>query len=157
NLEPLRGLPLKWFSGVGAVDLSPLAGMPLETLTLPGNSGYHEADVLRTTRSLKTLSTGWWPINRVGPLAKLPLTQLHLSVTMPRDLHLLKDMKSLESIQLSYDESRHRDALRAMTWLKSINGKPPVDFWKEIAEQQAEFVRREMKRLNPTLVSFETN
>lgn len=150
SLEPLRGMPVQSLSlSVHALDdLSPLAGMPLRDLVLSSLGGVGDPSSLKAVKTLRRLDMAYLPW-RLAPLLDLPLTQLSLIRSSARDFHLLKSMKSLEELRIAYDDFRHRDTLKAMTWLKKINGKAPEEFWKEIAEQQAEFVRRELKRLNP--------
>lgn len=148
TLEGLRGLELKSVkvAHYGINDVSPLAAMPLQSLHFASATGIRDVSALRSTATLRSFGQGFGVINRVAPLADMPLTSL--TVESPRDLGALMNMKTLENIRLLYNEARHRDALKAMTWLKSINGRKPDEFWTDMAGRQAEFVRREMTRLN---------
>lgn len=151
NLEPLRGLRLQRLAIVSSViqDVSPLADMPIEELASTYSLPARDWTAARTLRSLTSFQLSHPSISRVEPFAGLPLKRLSISGSNPRDLHALVNQKQLIEIGLCYDDFRHREALKAMTWLKKINNKPPDAFWKEIAEQEAEFVRRELVRLNP--------
>jgi Leucine-rich repeat (LRR) protein len=136
DLTPLKDKPLTelYCHKTLVSDLSPLAGMPLKTLHI--------------------YDTG---ITDLTPLQGMPLEEIRLTPrNIAKGLDILRDMKSLTTIGIDYDQS----------W-------PAAEFWKRYetgefgkaiapfteadvqriaalpATQQVEEVRKELKRRNP--------
>lgn len=147
NFWPLRRMALeKLHTQASVVDLSPLANMPLRSLRpFPG----HGSLSALANCPLEGLELGLSaPITDLGPLRKMPLKSASFPAYIVKDLEALREAP-LKAITMHYVEPRHRQALKAMKQLETINGKPVGAFWQDIALQQLEFVRRELKRLNP--------
>jgi len=89
DLSPLTGMPLTFLDchGTRVADLSPLKGMKLTTLLVYGTS-----------------------VTDLASLASMPLTELRFDQTTPKNLRIVRGMKTL----------------------KTINDKPAAVFWKEI-------------------------
>jgi Leucine-rich repeat (LRR) protein len=148
SLEPLRGLALRKLVVAGSqiADLAPLAGMPLEELSI-FSSVLRDLGPLRGSK-LHTLALPRARIVDLSPLAQLPLRSLDLSYSCPRDVTPLAGLRELKSVRLLFAEQHHRTVLRGLK-LASINDKAPEVFWQQQADQQLEFIRRELMRLNP--------
>jgi hypothetical protein len=90
-------------------DLTPLQGMLLTTLDLQGCA----------------------QVQDLSPLQGMPLTSLNLrACAQVQDLTPLQGLK-LETIFLPPKVTRGMDVLRNMSSLKTIQGKPAAEFWKE--------------------------
>jgi len=149
DLTPLRGLKLKSLvlQDKRIYDLAPLTAMSLE-----GVSFYHCRE-LADISPLSSENLAW--INLLGvpvqdwtPFARMTkLKELRIAGCNVNDISVLKNLplKTLEFEPFRYD--RHAEVLRGLK-LDEINGKKPDAFWNEQAEQQVEFVRRELVRLN---------
>ena len=68
DLSPLKGMPLQTLViyETGIADLKPLQGMPLEAIRLTPRKITQGLDILKDMKSLKTIGTGWfntpaWP------------------------------------------------------------------------------------------------
>jgi Leucine-rich repeat (LRR) protein len=157
DLSALRGLPLESLSipGTRVTDLSVLRDLKLKALSIDNCP----IDDLRTLRGIP-LEELYIPNTRVSdlsPLRGMPLTILRLHGTRISDLLPLKGMP-LESLfctacpvrdltplagaplrELTYDFRHAYDPdeklLRSFP-LETVNGKPAVDFWHELAERR---------------------
>ena len=59
------------------------------------------------------------------------LTLLRIEKTKATDLSLLKGMP-LKELHCDFKPDRDAEILRPITTLETINGKPAVEFWKEV-------------------------
>jgi Leucine-rich repeat (LRR) protein len=145
DLSSLRGLRLKYLSlrNTGVSDLSPLKGMPLESLSVGTK------------------------VHDLTPLKGMRLINLGLYGSRVTDLSLLKEMP-LKEIECHFKRERDAAILRSIKTLVTINSKPADQFWKEVAdgtkpiaeawfkeiaalpaEKQAEAVAAKLKERNP--------
>jgi eukaryotic-like serine/threonine-protein kinase len=155
DLTPLRGMSLKNMSiGRQVTNLTPLKGMPLEELTCAFASRLSDLSPLKGM-SLKLLNLDSTQVADLSPLKGMPLNNLGLPGTKATDLTALKDMITLRRLALgdlarladlspliglaleelhfsNFKADRDATILRAITTLKSINGKPAAAFWKEV-------------------------
>ncbi len=105
DISALKGLPLTWISLHGAyqlVDLSPLAGMPLQGLDLFGVKVTDLSPLkgmpIKMDQPPFSLPPG---VTDLGFLAGMPLPGLDLSPTKIADLTPLKAMPALRNLRLS--------------------------------------------------------
>ncbi len=162
DLSVLRGLPVRNMRICGSMpllasgevfDLSPLAGMPLESLWI-WKVPLKDIAPLKTTRLNKLLIMGA-AITDISPLKGLPLTDLNLWSTDVSNIYPLKGMRlkhlnidssesarvedltplkgmSLESLQFHANGvTKGIEVVRGMKSLKEINETKPEEFWKE--------------------------
>jgi len=153
DLSPLKGLPLRWlFCDCTAVaDLTPLRGMPLENFSC-GECPVHDfsplqdvplkwfvcyqttiADlsILKGKQGFHTLICHHTSVHDLSPLTGLPLSYLDCRST---DIADLAPLKGAPLKVLLCDPKPLRDTmiLRSSKTLETINGKPAVEFWKEV-------------------------
>jgi len=162
DLSALRGAPAKNIDIFGsmdllatgkAVDLTPLAGLPVESLWI-WKVPFTDLSPLKSTRLKKLLIMGA-EVTDISPLKDLPLTSLTLWCTNVTDLSPLKGMRltylkvdpnehvrveditPLEGMKLeslvfhANGVSKGIDILRQMESLATINQSPAVEFWKQ--------------------------
>jgi hypothetical protein len=163
DLSPLRGLPLQSLKmGFTTVqDLTPLRGMPLTSL-ICNNCGVRDLSALRGL-PLQNLGFGGWSsqVNDLSPLEGMPLGTLNFMQTQVRDLSPLRGMALRQfsySFQIIYDLSPLKDAplesfhgdfnpwrdaevLRDIKTLKTINDQPAAKFWEKADADRAAFDR----------------
>jgi tRNA A-37 threonylcarbamoyl transferase component Bud32 len=113
DLAPLRGMSLTWLNcnGTQVADLSPLADMPLAVLEFDGTK-VADLSPLKAMK-LTHLSCGHTRVTDLSPLNGIPLKHLWCDFKAERDAHLLRSIKTLET----------------------INNRPATEFWKEIDEK----------------------
>ncbi len=124
GLSPLKGMPVKYLDlGVlqtPVVDLSPLTGMKLYSLTLPGcgnvsnlsvlagmplrqlsiySSSVEDLSPLKDT-PMERLSLRGTRVTDISPLQEMPLTDLDISGTLVKDLSPIGEMKTLRILAL---------------------------------------------------------
>jgi serine/threonine protein kinase len=151
DISPLRGLTglrLLLFHGEGLRDLSPLAGLKLNTL-LCVKTSVRDLTPL-SGMPLVYMNFDGTPLDDLGPLEGLPLQRLHICGTKVRDLsplrkcplqflicHLgevtdLSPIKDLPLRQIWCDYVPERDApiLRAIKTLEVINDRPAAEILK---------------------------
>lgn len=132
SLEALRGLPLHYVD-VGynpdLRDLSPLAGMRLEWLDLRG-TGVTDLSVFKEIDMTGGLLLEQTPVRDLSPLAGKRLVELRIADTLVKDLAPLAGMR-LEKFTFMPDGKQDLQVLRRMTTLKTINGRPAAEFWKQ--------------------------
>ena len=135
DLSPLRGMKLKALSCGDTLvsDLSPLKGMPLDALNCPGTQ-VSDLSPLEGMQ-LTFLGLNGTKVSDLSRLKGMPLKAFSLNVTKVSDLSPLRDMP-LQSIYLDFNPERDTELLRSIKTLETINGKPAVEFWKDIEEQQ---------------------
>ena len=107
----MKGMKLTnlYCDGAPVSDLSPLQGMPLEALALPH------------TR-----------VSDLSPLRGMPLRWLRIDQACVTDLSPLREVPLLEEINCDFQPRRDAEFLRSLTTLKTIQGKPVTEFWKEV-------------------------
>jgi len=137
DLTPLEGMPLQscYFDGSPKLtDLSPLKGMPMVDLRLSGPN-ITSLEPLRGM-PLQLLYCGSTAVSDLSPLKGAPLTILVTRGTKVRDLSPLKDMP-LQELICDFEPKRDAEILRSIPTLKTINGKPAAEFWKEVGDPPA--------------------
>jgi Leucine-rich repeat (LRR) protein len=115
DLSPLQNMRLKGLViGPSPVaGLSPLEGMPLESLDCSG-SGVTDLSPLRAT-AITSLDCKGKGVTDLSPLKGLPL----------------------EAIDCDFSAWRNDEAvLRPIATLKTINGKPAAEFWKDVDQKK---------------------
>jgi eukaryotic-like serine/threonine-protein kinase len=157
DLSPLSGMPLAllqlWNSNVS--DLSPLAGMPLRHLNLTVTP-VHDLSPLKGA-PLEALFIGWTKVVDLSQLKGLPLKVLSINDTKVTNLDPVKGARlkefhysgasiheisilrgmPLEEVTCNFQPARDAAILRSIPTLKSINGKPAADFWRELDARPA--------------------
>jgi eukaryotic-like serine/threonine-protein kinase len=152
DLTPLAGMPLgtAHLYNTKVSDLSPLAGMPLRDLHLVVTS-VRDLSPLKNM-PLEELAIGYTSVTDLSPLKGMPLkhlnidgtkvTKLELLIGMPLrefqyfdtpidDISVLKAMR-LEKVRCDFKPERDAAILRSIATLKTINGKPAAEFWKDV-------------------------
>ncbi len=152
SLEPLRGMRLKllWCYRTQISDLAPLQGMPLRNLSIHNNPALKDLSPLRGT-GIETLAVSSTSVSDLSPLQGEPLVWLECSHTRISDLSPLKGKPlkylacqgtevtdffllrgmPLENIDAPVNSVRDAELLRSISTLRTINGKPIDEFWKE--------------------------
>lgn len=143
NLEPLKGMPLVELMLLGCIgvdDISPLKGMSLTRLNLRGLKSLTSLDPLTGMRPTSLDISGCEGISSLAPLMGMPLATLDL--TGCRNITDLAPLTDLPLASLQLDNRYHIEAgtqglraLRSMTSLAKINGKPAEQFWEEYDSQ----------------------
>ena len=110
-------------------DLSPLKDLELTTLYCD-NTRVFDLSPLKTM-NLRDLRCSETPVSDLSPLAAMKLTILHCQATRVTDLSPLKKM-SLKELRCDFWRERDTEILRSLTTLEKINGKPTIEFWKEV-------------------------
>jgi Leucine-rich repeat (LRR) protein len=166
DLKPLSGMPLEvlrvWDTNVG--DLSPLARMPLRELNLTGIP-VRDLSPLKDM-PLEALFIGWTNVVDLSPLKGLPLKVLaidqvnvnnlepvkgaqlrefHYKSSSIREISVLRGMP-LEVVTCDFQPERDAATLRSIATLRTINGKPAADFWKEFDARPVPAKPRREKR-----------
>ena len=116
DLTPLKGTKLTHLNcdSSRVADLSPLEGVPLTKLLVQNT-----------------------PVSDLSPLRSMPLRELNLNGSAVTDLTPIEGLP-LERIDCDFRASRDAKVLRGIVTLKTINGKPAAQFWKEVdAEAEA--------------------
>ncbi len=130
DLSPLVGMPLRDLHLVVTPvrDLSPLKNMPLEKLAI----GYTQVSDLSPLKGmpLKHLNIDGTKVTKLEPLKGAPLRELQYLGTPIDDISVLKAV-ALESVVCDFKPRRDAAILRSITTLKTINGKPTADFWRD--------------------------
>jgi Leucine-rich repeat (LRR) protein len=111
NLEPLRGKKLVTLdcSMTKVRDLSPLQGMSLRTLTLQSTQ-----------------------VTNLKPIEGMPLTRVTITASKIADLTPLA-RSPIDTLTLTWTTAKEVEPLRNLKTLKTVNGKPVDQFWKEVA------------------------
>jgi Leucine-rich repeat (LRR) protein len=131
DLSPLAGMPLTYLicreSNVS--DLSPLAGMRLTTLDCDQTQVADLSPV--AGMKLTHLRCGGTRVSDLSPLKGMPLTTLDCNQTQVADLSPLAKMP-LEELTCPEPLARtNAPMLKEIATLKTINGRPAEEFWKE--------------------------
>jgi hypothetical protein len=103
--------------------------MPLEYLNLTGLP-VTDLSLVSGLKSLDWLILSDTAVSDLTPLRHLRLRKLHIEGTRVKDLSPLKGLP-LTSLVLDY-WAEHREVLRSLKGLETINGKPAAEFWKEV-------------------------
>jgi Leucine-rich repeat (LRR) protein len=129
DLTPLQGMPLTRLalSGTRVADISPLKGMPLESLDL-WRTPVADVSPLKGA-PLTHLNVGVTKVRDLTPLRGMKLVSLSLQKTTVTDLSPLKGMP-LKVIQGEFQPERDIAILREITTLETINLKPAAEFFK---------------------------
>jgi formylglycine-generating enzyme required for sulfatase activity len=136
DLSPLHGMPLKQLIAdtTPVTDLSPLNGLPLTFLSL--NCPYVTSLSPLKDMPLSALHIGGTLVSDLSPIKGMKLTGLQCNGTRVSDLSLLKDMP-LTTLICDFEPDRDSGILRSIKTLRTINGKPADEFWKEVDARQA--------------------
>lgn len=128
DLSPLAGMPLERLEcfSTKASDLGPLSGMPLTYLNIANTSISNLAPLAGSPLSYFSCSNTH--VDDLGPLAGAPLTTCHLRLSRVTDLSPLKGAP-LTTLTCN-DEliASHRDLLRGIKTLETINGRPAKEW-----------------------------
>lgn len=168
NLQPLHGLKLTELDcGWSKVnDLTPLAGMPLTSLSIAGNTGIDDLTPLAGMPLTYLQLEGNAEVSDLAPLKGLPLTRLNVASTQVRDLAPLRDLKltslaihrtqvvdlsvlkamPLSTLSLDFRAGRDLTLLRTLQTLERINNKPAAEFLKD-ADAQEQLALSQVKRI----------
>jgi hypothetical protein len=105
DLTPLKGMPLKTLecSNTLVADLVPLSGMPLDYLQIFNTKVSNLAPILGLP--LDRLDIHGTSVTDLSPLKEMQLKDIRLTPkNFARGLDILRDMKSLKSIGISYTQ-----------------------------------------------------
>jgi Leucine-rich repeat (LRR) protein len=141
DLSPVRALPrLEQLVCAGSAagkgklyDLSPLKGMSLTGLEC-GSTRVKDLSPLRGMR-LTRLVCCFTPVSDLSPLSGMPLSHLDCHHARVADLSPLKGMP-LTEFACDLQPGRDAEVVRSLTGLKTINGKPAREFWKDVEEKK---------------------
>jgi Leucine-rich repeat (LRR) protein len=106
--------------------------MPLEFLAMGGLQAADLAPLAEMTR-LHELRLEKMTITDLKPIRNVPLRKLSLKGSSVSDLSPLQSMP-LKHLEMDY-LSDHKELLRSLTELESINNQPVAEFWKEIPDK----------------------
>lgn len=124
DLTPLQGMPLTslYLPGCGQVrDLTPLTGMPLTSLNLGGCGAVRDLTPLKGL-PLKSLSLHDSGVTDLTPLAGMHFEDFRFTPkNIARGLEILRQMKSLKTIGISYEPEKAWPA--AEFWQRHANGE----------------------------------
>jgi serine/threonine protein kinase/formylglycine-generating enzyme required for sulfatase activity len=136
DLSPLHGMPLKQLivDTTPVTDVSPLSGLPLTFLSL--NAPYVTSLSPLKGMPLSALHIAGTLVSDLSPIKGMKLTGLQCNATRVSDLSLLKDMP-LTTLICDFEPDRDSGILRSIKTLRTINGKPADEFWKEVDARQA--------------------
>ncbi len=136
DLSPLKGLQLTEvvFPSCGVSDLTPLAGMPLQSLRCDHCKGVKDLTPLKGI-SLTSLNIGSTGVADLSPLEGMPLTMLNCERTKVTDLAVLRGLP-LKELVCDFKPERDAEILRSIKTLEKINGKPAKEFWKDVDAQR---------------------
>ncbi len=133
DLSPLQGMPLAelFLNAAQVSDLEPLRGAPLKTLDIRCMSP--DLSVLGTL-PLQSLALNNTFATHLDFVRGMPLRELYLTnAPNVRDLSPLRDCRTLEVLHFSASSPPDSlEPLRGLPNLRTINGKPWVDFWREV-------------------------
>lgn len=154
NLSPLKGLPLTYLnlSNTQVTNLTPLKGSRLTNLSC-SNSRVADLSPL-AGMPLANFSCNVSQVSDLSPLKGMPLDRLNFSDTKVSDLSPLAGMP-LSALTCNHEVVlKHRDLLRSLSTLETINSQPAKDvlsesapIWKPSPEQQTFF--DEVAKLSP--------
>jgi Leucine-rich repeat (LRR) protein len=135
DLSPVRHMKLThlWCDSTPVDDLSPLVGSSLISLSC-AVTRVHDLSPLAKTR-LTSLTCFNNRLTSLAPLKALPLTHLTCHNNNISDLSPLRGMP-LEVLVCDFSPLRDAEILRKIKTLKTINGKPAAEFWKEVGGGQ---------------------
>ncbi len=131
DLSPLRGMPLAVLNiyGTNVSDLTPLRGMQLGNLDFAG-AAISDLGPLRGM-PLTSLVGSSSRVATLAPLKGMPLTNLQFANTLVTDLSPIRGMP-LTTLLCDFSPLRDTEVLKTLKSLAQINGKPAVEFWKEV-------------------------
>jgi hypothetical protein len=132
NLGPLKGMPLRVLqvAYTAVTDLSPLVGMKLIGLNCDGCRTLTDLSPVKGMR-LNNLRLRFARVSDLSPLKGMPLQHFDYSGTLVTDITPLKAMP-LEEVICDFQPERDEAVLRAIPTLKTINGRPAAEFWKDL-------------------------
>lgn len=134
DLSPLKGLPLESLVCIHTpvVDVSPLEGMPLRQLQLQGTQ-VASLEPLRKA-PLVDLNISFTRVTDLGPLRGMKLDSFYCDATRVADLTPLAGMplKNLNWRGYDHADPRHRPLVESLRTLETIDGLSPVEFWQEV-------------------------
>lgn len=131
DLSPLAGMPLERLEcfSTKVSDLGPLSGMPLTYLNIANTSVSNLAPLSGSPLSYFSCSNT--RVDDLAPLAGAPLTTCHLRLSRVTDL---SPLKGAPLTTLTCNEeliASHRDLLRGIKTLETINGRPAKEWLDE--------------------------
>ncbi len=131
DLSPLAGVPMAHLTinNTAVSDLSPLKGVPLAYLDCNGTKVSDLSPLKGIV--LTTLLCSDTQVSDLSPLAGMPLTHLHCVGARVSDL---APLSATPIAEIHCDESLARKSapvLKEIVTLKTINGQPAAEFWKE--------------------------
>lgn len=131
DLWPLRGMPLKdlQIAFTGVTDLSPLKGIGLRILNCQGCRRLDDLSPLKGI-PLEQLIIDGTRVTDLSPLVGARLKKFRYRGTRVTDISPLRDMP-LEEVYCDFQAERDEAVLRSILTLKTINGKPAAEFWKD--------------------------
>jgi hypothetical protein len=131
DLSMLKGLQLTGveIAACAVADHAPLQGMPLTRLSC-GHTFVKDLSPLKGMK-LTALSCVATEVKDLSPLQGMPLTHLDCGQTKVTDLSPLRGMP-LKVLNCDFKPERDAAILREIKTLETINGKPAAQFWKDV-------------------------
>lgn len=121
-LATMRDLQLLDVYGAQVRDLAPLAGLTsLAELNLAGNAALADLSPLANATALSSVDLSGTAVEKLDPLAKLPLVSLDATRTKARDLGPLGGMKSLRVLKLGSTAVSNLAPLARVTSLQILS------------------------------------
>jgi eukaryotic-like serine/threonine-protein kinase len=161
DLRPLRNSPLKklilWNTGIDDSSLPALNDIKtLRELNIGDGPKVTDLSLIKDLE-LEILCINITKISNISSLKGMPLTNFLMNQTRVEDLSPLKGMRlkhigyagspvrdievlrgmPLEEVDCDFDPERDAKILRSISTLRTINGKPAVEFWTAFDSQQA--------------------
>jgi Leucine-rich repeat (LRR) protein/tRNA A-37 threonylcarbamoyl transferase component Bud32 len=134
DLSPLRGLPLTSLNCANnrVADLSPLKGLPLTGLNCGGTRVADLAPLAEMR--LTSLTCSSTAVSDLSPLKDMPLTAISVRQTRVTDLSPLAGLP-ITDLHCDFRPERDAAVLRQMKSLATVNDKPPAEYWKAAGEK----------------------
>jgi eukaryotic-like serine/threonine-protein kinase len=132
DLWPLKGMPLRdlQIAYTAVVDLSPLKDMKLQWLNCDGCKGVSDLSPLKGM-PLTKLNLRDTRVSDLAPLKGMRLTHFDYTNSFVTDMSPLKGMP-LKEVRCDFQPERDAAILRSIRTLETINGRPAVEFWKDV-------------------------
>ncbi|MBI5395401.1 MAG: protein kinase [Verrucomicrobia bacterium] len=135
DLTPIRGCPITSLSMVGTqvTSLTALSVMTLTALDC-GSNRINDLAPLRD-KALTSLRVNDTDVKDLAPLRRMPLTELWIQNTKVADLSPLRAMP-LQALKADIKPERDAAILRDIKTLATINDLPVAEFWKKAGAGQ---------------------
>jgi concanavalin A-like lectin/glucanase superfamily protein len=130
DLNPLKGMPLEELDlgGSEVSDLTPLKDLPLNTLTVTGTKVTSLAPL--GGKRLAILACEWTDVADLGPVQGSEIEYLHFRSTKVTNLAPLSTLRKLKNVRLDVKSPKDLEILKSIRTLETINDVPAAEFLK---------------------------